>query len=117
MLGPTYLASCSAVAPLVTANNGPVDYCFAPTLHPPAGSYLFSGGTSSNDQARAQLTFMTAKGWKNAVLIAHRPTPPVRTWKPRYNDEYNSGRYPGMKLLTREHFAPNDTTSPPRSRR
>jgi branched-chain amino acid transport system substrate-binding protein len=109
MLGPTYLASCSAVAPLVTANNGPVTYCFAPTLHPPAGSYLFSGGTSSNDQARAQLTFMTAKGWKNAVMIATTDATGEDV-EARYNDEYNSGRYPGMKLLTREHFAPSDTS-------
>ncbi len=39
LLGPTYLASCLAVQPLVIANNGPVTYCFAPTLHPAAGSY------------------------------------------------------------------------------
>jgi branched-chain amino acid transport system substrate-binding protein len=109
MLGPTYLASCSAVAPLVTANGGPVTYCFAPTLHPAAGSYLFSGGTSSNDQARAQVTFMAAKGWKNAVLIASTDAT-GQDVEARYVDEYGSGRYPGMKLLTREHFAPNDTS-------
>lgn len=109
LLGPTYLASCNAVAPLVTANNGPVTYCFAPTLHPPPGSYLFSGGTSSNDQARAQLTFMTAKGWKNAAMIATTDAT-GQDVEARYLDEYNSGRYPGMKLLTREHFAPNDTS-------
>lgn len=109
LLGPTYLASCNAIAPLVTANNGPVTYCFAPTLHPPPGSYLFSGGTSSNDQARAQLTFMTAKGWKNAVMIATTDAT-GQDVEARYLDEYNSGRYPGMKLLTREHFAPNDTS-------
>ena len=61
LLGPTYLASCLAVQPLVVANNGPVTYCFAPTLHPPAGSLLFSGGSSSNDQAKAQMTFLEAQ--------------------------------------------------------
>lgn len=109
MLGPTYLASCNAVAPLVTANNGPVMYCFAPTLHPAAGSLLFSGGTSSNDQARAQMTFMAAKGWKNAALIASTDAT-GQDVEARYADEYNSGRYPGMKLVTREHFAPSDTS-------
>ncbi len=107
LLGPTYLASCLAVAPLVTANNGPVMYCFAPTLHPPAGSYLFSGGSSSNDQAKAQMTFLEAKGWKNAALIASTDATGQDT-EGRWLDEYNSGKYPGLKLLTREHFAPSD---------
>ena len=31
--------------------NGPVQYCFAPTIHPPAGSYTFSGGVATDDQA------------------------------------------------------------------
>jgi branched-chain amino acid transport system substrate-binding protein len=47
MLGPTFLASCLAIAPLM--RNGPVDYCFAPTIHPAPGSYVFSGGASSYD--------------------------------------------------------------------
>ena len=109
LLGPTYLASCLAVAPLVTANNGPVMYCFAPTLHPPAGSFLFSGGPSSNDQAKAQMRFVEAKGWKKAVLIASTDATGQDT-EARWVDEYNSGKYPGLQLLDREHFAPNDTS-------
>ena len=88
MLGPTYLASCLAVAPLVTANNGPVTYCFAPTLHPAAGSYLFSGGSSSNDQAKTQMTFVEAKGWKNAALITSTDANGQDT-EARYVDEFN----------------------------
>jgi branched-chain amino acid transport system substrate-binding protein len=109
LLGPTYLASCLAVAPLVTANNGPVMYCFAPTLHPPAGSYLFSGGPSSNDQAKAQMRFVEGKGWKKAVLIASTDATGQDT-EARWVDEYNSGKYPGLQLLDREHFAPADTS-------
>lgn len=109
MLGPTYLASCLGVQPLVTANNGPVTYCFAPTLHPAAGSYLFSGGSSSNDQSKAEMHFMQGKGWKRAVLIATTDATGQDT-EARFVDEFNSGKYPGMVLLTREHFAPNDTS-------
>jgi branched-chain amino acid transport system substrate-binding protein len=109
LLGPTYLASCLAVAPLVTANNGPVMYCFAPTLHPPANSFLFSGGPSSNDQAKAQMRFVEGKGWKKAVLIASTDATGQDT-EARWVDEYNSGKYPGLQLLDREHFAPNDTS-------
>jgi branched-chain amino acid transport system substrate-binding protein len=109
LLGPTYLASCLAVQPLVVAANGPVTYCFAPTLHPAAGSLLFSGGSSSNDQARAQMTFVAGKGWKNAVLISSTDATGQDT-EGRWVDEYNSGKYPGLKLLDREHFAPGDTS-------
>jgi branched-chain amino acid transport system substrate-binding protein len=107
MLGPTYLASCLAVQPLVVSNNGPVTYCFAPTLHPSAGSFLFSGGSSSGDQAKAQMRFMQAKGWKKAVLIATTDATGQDT-EGRFADEFASGKYPGMQLLTREHFAQND---------
>ena len=109
LLGPTYLASCLGVQPLVVANGGPVTYCFAPTLHPAAGSLLFSGGSSSNDQAKAQMTFIEAKGWKNAALITSTDATGQDT-EGRWVDEYNSGKYPGLKLLDREHFAPNDTS-------
>jgi branched-chain amino acid transport system substrate-binding protein len=109
LLGPTYLASCLAVQPLVVANNGPVTYCFAPTLHPAARSYLFSGGSSSNDQAKAQMQFMAAKGWKRAVIISTTDATGQDT-EGRFVDEFNSGKYPGMTLLAREHFASNDTS-------
>ena len=109
LLGPTYLASCLAVAPAVTAANGPVTWCFAPTLHPTAGSLLFSGGASSNDQATAQMHFMEAKGWKRAALISTTDATGQDT-EARYVDNYTNGKYPGMTLLTREHFAPNDTS-------
>jgi branched-chain amino acid transport system substrate-binding protein len=109
MLGPTYLASCLGVQPLVVSNGGPVTYCFAPTLHPAAGSFLFSGGSSSNDQAKAQMRFMEAKGWKRAVLISTTDATGQDT-EGRFVDEFKSGKYPGLQLLTQEHFAPNDTS-------
>ena len=52
------------------AANGPVQYCFAPTIHPPAGSYMFSGGASSHDQAVETLVFAKAKGWKRLAVVA-----------------------------------------------
>jgi branched-chain amino acid transport system substrate-binding protein len=109
LLGPTYLASCLAVAPAVTANGGPVTYCFAPTLHPAAGSLLFSGGASSNDQATAQMNFIQAKGWKRAALISTTDATGQDT-EGRWVDNYTNGKYPGLQLLTREHFASNDTS-------
>jgi branched-chain amino acid transport system substrate-binding protein len=108
MLGPTYVASCLAVAPLVKA-NGPVQYCFAPTIHPPAGSYTFSGGASSADQAYESLVFMQAKRWKRIAIIATTDAT-GNDIVARFTDAFNSGKFPGLTLIDTEHFAPTDVS-------
>jgi len=108
MLGPTYLASCLAVAPLVRA-NGPVQYCFAPTIHPPAGSYTFSGGSSSYDQAIESLVFIQAKGWKRAAFISTTDAT-GQDIEAQFTAAFNSGRFPGLTLIDKEHFASGDVS-------
>lgn len=108
MLGPTYLASCLAVAPLVRA-NGPVQYCFAPTIHPPAGSFTFSGGASSYDQALESLVFMQAKGWKRIALIATTDAT-GQDIDAQFTAAFNSGRFPGLTLIDKEHYASSDVS-------
>lgn len=108
MLGPTYLASCLAIAPLIKG-KGPVMYCFAPTLHPQPGDYAFSGGASSGDQAIAQMRFMYGKGWRRAALISTIDAT-GQDIENRYTAEFNSGKYPGMQLIDKEHFAGSDTS-------
>jgi branched-chain amino acid transport system substrate-binding protein len=109
LLGPTYLASCNAIMPLVTSNGGPVTYCFAPTINPPPGSWLFSGGTSSIDQAVASMRFMDAKGWKKIALITTTDAT-GQAVEAGFADQFTSGKFPGMTLIDREHFAQTDTS-------
>lgn len=108
MLGPTYLASCLAVAPLVRA-NGPVEYCFAPTIHPPPGSFTFSGGASSADQAIESLVFMQAKGWKRIALIATTDAT-GQDIDAQFSAAFASGKFPGLSLVDKEHFASGDVS-------
>lgn len=108
MLGPTYVASCIAVSALVRV-NGPVQYCFAPAIHPPAGSYTLSAGISSVDQSTAMLTFAQAKGWKRLALITTTDAT-GQDVSGRFMDAYNSGRYPGISIVDREFFAPGDVS-------
>jgi branched-chain amino acid transport system substrate-binding protein len=68
MLGSTLVAICSAEAPLVT--DGPLTYCFSPAVHPPAGSYMFTAGTSTTDMLAASLRFFRAKGWTKLAILA-----------------------------------------------
>src|ERR1035437_9465869 len=50
-LGPSIVAECSAIAPLL--GDGPVEYCFSPGVHPASGSNVFSVSTSTEDMMAA----------------------------------------------------------------
>ncbi len=108
MLGPTYAASCLAVAPLVRA-GGPVQYCFAPTIHPPAGSYTFSGGASSRDQAIETLVFAKAKGWKRLALIATTDATGSDI-ESQFRQAIGDRRFAGMSFVAGEHFNGSDVS-------
>jgi len=68
MVGSTLVAICSAEAPLV--KDGPLVYCFSPAVHPPAGSFMFTAGTSTTDMLQATMRFFRAKGWTKLALLA-----------------------------------------------
>jgi branched-chain amino acid transport system substrate-binding protein len=108
MLGPTYVASCLAVAPLVRA-NGPVQYCFAPTIHPPAGSFTFSGGASSYDQAIESLIFAKAKGWKRIAAVATVDAT-GQDIEEQFKTAIKDKRFSGMSFVVTEHYAPADVS-------
>lgn len=105
MLGPTDLSSCLAIAPLV--RNGPVDYCFAPTIHPPAGSYVFSGGASSYDQAIETLVFAKAKGWKRIAQISTADATGQDITE-QFALALRDPRFRGMSIVVNEHFNATD---------
>jgi branched-chain amino acid transport system substrate-binding protein len=69
ILGPTLTASCEAVFAIVR-NNGPVEYCFSPALHAPAGSYGFSGGASTADISLGGMRYFRERGLKRIALIS-----------------------------------------------
>jgi branched-chain amino acid transport system substrate-binding protein len=68
MMGSTLVAICSAEAPLV--KDGPLTYCFSPAIHPPAGSFMFTAGTSTTDMLAASLRFFRARGWTKIAILA-----------------------------------------------
>jgi branched-chain amino acid transport system substrate-binding protein len=68
IFGSSSVAVCSALAPLL-AKDGPVEYCFSPGIHPPAGSYVFSSGLSTGDLLLASAKFLKARGWTKIGVI------------------------------------------------
>ena len=54
-IGPTLVAMCSAIAPLV--QNGPFGYCMSASLYPPTGSFQFATNPSTVDWVNALITY------------------------------------------------------------
>ena len=67
VLGPTLVAMCNAAGALM--QNGPVMYCLSPGIHPPAGSYVFTSGTSTYDLSKALMRYFRLKGWTNIAIM------------------------------------------------
>jgi branched-chain amino acid transport system substrate-binding protein len=67
VLGSAVVALCNAMAPLM--KNGPVLYCFSPSMYPPAGSFAFSSSVATRDLMAAQLRYFRAKGWNRIAII------------------------------------------------
>lgn len=108
LLGSTYVASCLAIAPLVRA-AGPMQYCFAPAIHPPAGSYTFSTIASSRDLARALLTYAAARGWTRLATISTTDATGDDV-EGQFADCLKAGEYPKITLVAREKFTPGDVS-------
>jgi branched-chain amino acid transport system substrate-binding protein len=64
---------CNASVPVVL-EGGPVDYCLSPVIHPPAGSYVFSAGLSSVDQARLAVRYFRERGWTKIAELSSTDT-------------------------------------------
>jgi len=67
ILGSSIVAMCLAMAPLM--ENGPVQYCFSPAIHPKPGSYTFSASADSVDQIAAVIRYYRLKGWTKIAVL------------------------------------------------
>jgi branched-chain amino acid transport system substrate-binding protein len=67
VFGSTISGLCNAMSPLM--RNGPVQWCFSPSIRPAPGGYIFTTQIASRDQQRALMTYFHARGWKRVALI------------------------------------------------
>lgn len=68
IMGSTLVAQCNAMAAIVK-DNGPVQFCFSPGIHPEHGSYTFSAGVSTRDQSIAMVRYFKKRGWSRIGLL------------------------------------------------
>jgi branched-chain amino acid transport system substrate-binding protein len=59
--------TCRATAALIA--NGPLQYCFTPSIHPAPGSFQFSALYSSDDQLGVTLRYFKARGFKKIAVL------------------------------------------------
>jgi branched-chain amino acid transport system substrate-binding protein len=105
VFGPTFTSECNALAPLITA--GPVVSCFSPGVHPPAGSFMFSGGVGSDSMANAIATYFRGRGWKRVAIIASTDAS-GQDFEENFDKTLAEPVNGGLRLVAREHFATKD---------
>jgi branched-chain amino acid transport system substrate-binding protein len=103
--GPTFTAECNALAPLIT--NGPVVSCFSPGVHPPAGSYMFSGGVGSDAMADAIATYFRGRNWTRVAII-NSTDASGQDFADNFDKTMAQPVNSGLHLLAHEHFAVSD---------
>jgi branched-chain amino acid transport system substrate-binding protein len=108
VMGSSLVAMCLAMAPLM--ENGPVQYCLSPGIHPKGGSYVFSTSSSSTDQIAAVVRYYRMMGWtKVATLMTTDASGQDGDRSVAEVLQYgeNKGK---MDLLVQEHFNPSDVS-------
>ncbi len=106
ILGSTLVAQCNAMAALVK-DNGPVQYCFSPGIHPEHGSYTFSSSVSTKDQAIAMLRYFRKRGFTRIGLLTSTDATGNDAEK---NFTGAIAGESGMKIVAQEHFTPTDVS-------
>jgi len=108
LLGSTLVSTCNVIAAIVKA-DGPLQYCFSPGIHPPAGSFTFSSGTDSKDNATAVLRYLHGKGWNRVAFITSTDATGQEAER-TFVEASRRAENAGLTLITREHFNPTDVT-------
>jgi branched-chain amino acid transport system substrate-binding protein len=67
IIGPSIVADCNAVAPLV--ETGPVEYCLSPGITPKEGSYVWSSSAPTSLLAQRIAGFWKSQGITKIALI------------------------------------------------
>jgi branched-chain amino acid transport system substrate-binding protein len=97
---------CGASVPVVQ-NSGPVDYCLSPVIHPPSGSYVFSAGLSSVDQARLAVRYYRERGWTKLAMLSSTDTTGADL-EHQTDLALADAENKGVQIVTRDHFNGTD---------
>jgi branched-chain amino acid transport system substrate-binding protein len=68
MLGPSVTGTCQAVAAIVV-DRGPVSYCFAPPIGPPANSYVFAASMPAVVADGSIIKYLRLRGFRRFAFV------------------------------------------------
>ncbi len=106
LLGSTLVAQCNAMAALVK-DDGPVQFCFSPGVHPEHGSFTFSSSVSTRDQATAMLRYFHKRGLTRIGLLTSSDATGNDAEK-NFTSAVAVDR--GMSITSMEKFNPTDVS-------
>ncbi len=109
ILGPAFVATCAASMP-VPVKNGPLMWCFAPGIAPPADSYVFATGSTIDDTMLVVTRYCRERSWKRIAVVSTTDAS---------GQSFDRGiafamAQPEMKnvtLIDSEHFNPGDLSA------
>jgi branched-chain amino acid transport system substrate-binding protein len=102
VIGPSVVAACSAMLPIVDA-NGPVAYCLAPPVQPRAGSYMFSQGNTMHDWIVTTLRACRVHKWNKIALITATDAS-GQTYDKEFEAVFAGPEGRGLEIVDRQHF-------------
>ena len=105
VLGPSLGATCLATAPL--SKSGPVQYCFSPVVHPPPGSFVFSGNISTQAYAVVFYRYFKTRGIKSFALIASTDAS-GQDADNEFEHQLALPENSGLTMVAHEHFNVSD---------
>jgi branched-chain amino acid transport system substrate-binding protein len=107
VLGSTLAATCGAMAPLL--KDGPVEYCFSPSIHPAPGGYIYSAGVGSTDLMSAIARYFRERGLKKIAVITS--TDATGQDADRAVDTvFGAPENSALTVVDREHFNTTDVS-------
>lgn len=106
-IGPGFGATCTAVLPLV--QNGPVMYCLANVIHPPAGSFAFSANPSTKDFTAVGFRYLMARGVRKLALLTSTDAS-GQDGREVALEDLRLPEFRNLQLVADEQFAVGDLT-------
>jgi branched-chain amino acid transport system substrate-binding protein len=97
---------CLPSLPLVV-NNGPVDYCLSPAIHPPSGGYVFSTNASTFDLSSVAVRYLRERGWKRIAMITSTDST-GQEYDRQVAAALAQPENRDVQLVMHEHFNPTD---------
>ncbi len=107
ILGSTLGATCSAMIPLL--KDGPVEYCFSPSIRPTPGGYVYSAGVGAGDLVAAVARYLRERGLKKIAVLTSTDTTGQDADR-AIDAALASPENSALTIVARDHFNPTDVS-------